>query len=357
MNKNLNSGGPNQLSSTAAGRVVEELRQLARDRLLPALPILDQRGLISREVLQLGSRPGLQQHFGNAPAADRVVIQALEGDGIRVLALKGTLLGHTVYEHEGQRLRSDTDLLVPPEQRYRAHEVLRGLKLTPTSQAPQALTLETQSGWWGSIEGQRVQIDLHWQLFNHPAFAFLFDFEELWENRQPFTIAGHQTYGLSLGDALLHSALHYFAHHEEEDRPAQWLLDGILLWQKLHQTAQLESISKATRLEVAGILGEYLQRADKRFQAGIDNLKIRQLQQQGRQEWRSRILTLYGRPLANQLFVLRSVKGWRGRTRYVQKLVFPSPAYMRFKYPEATSWMLPWLYVKRATTGWKRRIQ
>ncbi len=47
--------------------------------------------------------------------------------GIRSVALKGPLLGESIYGDPGRRLSSDIDLLVPPEQLHTAVEVMRGL--------------------------------------------------------------------------------------------------------------------------------------------------------------------------------------------------------------------------------------
>lgn len=308
------------------------------------------------ELADLAAWSGLEHQGGNHPEADRVVIEALERAGLRVLVLKGTLLAHTVYDTQAQRLRGDTDLLVAPHQRQAAQAVLEGLGLTP-NRAPMVLTMEAQDGWQGSIHRHPVQIDLHWHLFSHPAFAPLFSFEALWCRRQPITIAGHRTSGLGPVDALLHAALHYFAHHEEGDRPAQWLLDGDLLWQRMTPADRLNAVARAIDLEVAGVVGAFLERADARFHTGIPPALLAELHQAGQDQWRSAITRIDGRPLAAQILILRGLHGWKARFGHLQGQILPSRRYMLSKYPEASSRWLPWLYLRRIVEGWRKRVR
>ncbi|WP_216909548.1 nucleotidyltransferase family protein [Synechococcus sp. CCY 0621] len=333
-----------------------ELNHLADNRLLPALPMLEAKGLVSPELVQLGSHTSVGHPSGNAPAADRGVLEALQRAGVRVLVLKGTLLAHTVYGSPEQRLRVDTDLLVPPEQRSAAEQVLRDLGLAPITPLS-ANTIDTQELWVGDgSEGRRL-IDLHWLLLNNPVFADLLGFEELWERRQPFTIAGFTASGLGPCDALLHAALHYFVHHVGQDRPAQWLLDGDLLWLQLNQAARDELVQRAMQLGVAGLLGTFLQEANARFQTGVDTTLLNQLQQAGKRQWRSGIMRVNGRPLAAQWLILRTMRGKRARLNHLRRLLFPSKAWMLAKYPEAGGWSLPWLYARRALEGWEKGVR
>ncbi|MCP9888688.1 nucleotidyltransferase family protein [Cyanobium sp. ATX 6A2] len=356
MGLNPGLGALNAATPSQAARLIGELTQLAGDRLLPALPILERRGLVPPELADLAAWGGAEHQGGNHPAADRVVIEALERAGLRVLVLKGTLLAHTVYDTQAQRLRSDTDLLVAPHQRQAAQAVLERLGLTP-NRAPMVLTMEAQDGWQGSIHRHPVLIDLHWHLFSHPAFAPLFSFEALWRRRQAITIAGHHTFGLGPVDALLHSALHYFAHHDEGDRPAQWLLDGDLLWQRMNAADRRSAVARAIDLEVAGVVGAFLERANTRFHTGIPPAVLAELHQAGQDQWRSAITRIDGRPLAAQILILRGMQGWRARLRYLRGQIVPSRRYMLSKYPDASSWGLPWLYIRRGVEGWRERVR
>ncbi|MGB5136194.1 MAG: nucleotidyltransferase family protein [Prochlorococcaceae cyanobacterium] len=330
-----------------------ELSQLAADRLLPALPVLDALGLVSNEVVQFGSRSGQETRWGNPPAADRLVLEALQRAGVRTLVLKGTLLAHTVYATPQQRVRVDTDLLVPTEQHSAAEQVFRDLGLEPVSPLS-ANVIDAQKAWCGEVAGARVLLDLHWHLFNNPVFADLLSFEELWQRRQEFWMGGFMASGLGSGDALLHAALHYFVHHVGQDRPALWLLDGDLLWQRMDAASREDVVKQALDLGVAGILGAFLQGAQDRFGTAIDPALLQHLHEAGKHQWRSGILHINGRPLAAQLLILRGLESKRARLNHLRRLLFPSRAWMRAKYPHARRWALPWLYARRAAEGWRR---
>lgn len=341
--------------SAATGFMVN-LSQLAADRLLPVLPLLQERGLVSPEIALFGSLIRDGRVVGNSPSADRLVLEALHRGGVRVLVMKGTLLAHTVYQAPEQRLRLDTDLFVPSEERFRAEEVLRDLGLAPFS-ALSANMIDTQGIWVGELDGHEITIDLHWLLFNNPVFADVVAFEDLWERRQPFTLAGYTASGLEYGDALLHAALHYFVHHGSSQQPAQWLLDGDLLWQQMVPTAREELVHRSLHLGVSGILGAFLRKTKDHFHTEIDDDVLDQLHSEGQYEWRSGILRVNGSLLREQLLILQALGSNRKRAAHLRRLLFPSKAWMLQKYPHANQLSLPWLYLRRAVEGWNKRYR
>jgi len=332
-----------------------QLERLAADRLLPVAPLLYRRGQLSPVLASLAMQAvKIAPRLGNAPADDAAVVAALDAGGVRCLVLKGTLLAHTVYDHPEQRVRGDTDLLVAPSDRAAAEAALRDRGLRPAWSVT-AKTSDTQDQWHGRIEGRPLAIDLHWQLINHPAFDGLFDFDRLWQQRQTFSLDALPAAGLGAVDALLHAAVHYFGHHGDEFRPDQWLLDGDLLWRGLSEQKRRVLIDCADAAGLSGILGAYLKRARRRFETPVRDEMLNGLIERGRHEWRSRIVTLNGRPVPELLFALRARPTWRARASHLRALLFPSPRYMRSRYPEAPRLALPWLYVRRALNGLFRR--
>jgi len=340
--------------SNAAESAAEQVALLGSDRLIAAWPILEQRGEISAAVAVLLSQiDGRSVPLGNAPTDDRAVLEALAGAGIRCLLLKGTLLAHTVYPEPGQRARGDTDLLIAAEDRASAEDALGALGLM-RSWSVTAKTCDTQDQWQGVITGKQVVIDLHWALLNHPAFTELFEFDALWQNRQPVVVAGFPAFGLGRVDALIHAALHYFAHHGDEFRPAQWLLDGDLLWRAMGDGERDGMLEQVKRLGVSGLVHAYLMACAARFETPIVPQLLSDLEATGRTEWRTRLLHLDGKPTRELLFTLRARPTWKARIAHLRALLFPSVEYMRWKYPGARGWALPWLYVRRMWDGLKK---
>ena len=338
----------------SASRMAKALSRLGNDRLTPVASLLRQRGLISAELAAM-TAPIRERcgPAGNPPAADRMIIQALEQAGIRTLVLKGTLLAHTVYPEPRQRLRGDTDLLVAPADRGAAEETLRSLGMAPTSTIT-AKTSHTQDQWHGQLDAGQAIIDLHWQVINHPAFDNLFEFEQLWQRRQPFQLDGARVAGLSPIDALLHAVVHYFAHHGDEHRPAQWLLDMDLLWAGLSQKQREELVDRAAAEGLSGLVAEALERTRERFSTGMDDETLQKLRAAGKGEWRTKLINLEGQPIRRILFTARAAGGWQARAGYFRKLIVPSREYMQHKYPNGSRLGLGGLYLRRLTEGFRK---
>ena len=330
-----------------AGRVASEISALSHDRLLAAWPLLLRCGHIAAETAMLAERVHrVAKPLGNHPAGDRTVLQALDDAGIRCLLLKGTLLAHTVYDAPVQRSRGDTDMLVAPQDRIGAEAVLQRIGMARGWQVT-AKTSDTQDQWQGRVDGHAVILDLHWQLLNHPAFSDLFEFDALWARRTRAVVDGYAAAGLGHQDALLHAVLHYFAHHGDEFRPAQWLLDMDLLWRAMDEDDRNEFVRRAEDLEISGLTAEALRLTRARFSTPIAPETLADMRLAGEYQWRTKLLKVGSGPLSEQLFKLRAIKGWRARLAHLRALLFPSAQYMRSKYPDAGRWLLPWLYVKR----------
>ena len=341
-------------ATSQAQSAAEQVSQLSEDRLIPAWAMLQRRGLISPAVAALAQRiDAASTPIGNAPETDRALLEAFAEQGVRCLLLKGTLLAHCVYDAPSQRARGDTDVLVAPADRGAAEQVLRGLGLA-RSWSVTAKTSDTQDQWQGAIDGRQAVVDLHWQLLNHPAFSELFEFEACWARRQVVRVAGFEAAGLGNADALLHAALHYFAHHGDEFRPAQWLLDGDLLWRAMDDGERKSLIESARDKGVSGLLHAYCRACIRRFETPMASGWLQTLESTGRDEWRTRLLTVQGKPVRELLFMLRARPDWKSRLAHLRALLLPSRAYMRTKYPDARRWALPWLYLRRMVEGRKK---
>ena len=334
-------------------QVSRELSALSEDRLLAAWSLLLRQQHISQPLAGLARQVHrATKPLGNAPTGDAGVLSALEHAGVRTLLLKGTLLAHSVYDAPAQRERGDTDILVASKDRAAAEAALQRLGLA-RSWSVTAKTSDTQDQWQGRLDTVPVVIDLHWQLLNHPAFSDLFDFESLWMRRAVVEVGGVSAAGLGRVDALLHAALHYFAHHGDEFRPAQWLLDMDLLWRAMDGDEREQLVQLATKLGISGLVAEALWLTQERFGTPIAMEKLITLKQSGEHQWRTGLLKVGSGPMADQIFKLRAIRGWRARLAHVKALLFPSWDYMRTKYPGASRWALPWLYVKRMVGGGK----
>lgn len=334
-------------AESGASALSAQMIRLAEDRLIPAWSLLHRRGLLSDAGARLASRVAAQTPaLGNAVRADRDVLEAMAEAGIDCLVLKGTMLAHQVYDSPDQRARGDTDVLVAPDQRAAAETVLGQLGFARPWTVT-AKTSDTQDQWVRNDPAGAVSIDLHWQLLNHPAFDDVLDFGALWQGRQSFAVDGFRAAGIGRAHALLHAVVHYFAHHGDEFRPRQWLLDMDLLWRDMQPDQRAETISLAKTSGVSGLFAEALARTRSEFETPIDDALIEALNAAGATQWRTGLLKTDGRPIRALLFKLRARRGWRARLLHLRALLFPSREYMVRKYPGAPGWVLPWLYLRR----------
>jgi len=92
-------------------------------------------------------------------------ISAMLADaGIRSTALKGPLMGESIYGDPGRRLSSDIDLLVPPEQLSAAVEVVRGLGYGAPTDHVEPSGLPQLHFVLVHERGELPPVELHWRI-------------------------------------------------------------------------------------------------------------------------------------------------------------------------------------------------
>jgi Uncharacterised nucleotidyltransferase len=92
------------------------------------------------------------------------VMDALADAGIRSTALKGPLLSETLYGDPGRRPSRDIDLLVAPEQLYRAVEVVRGFGYAAPIDMAEPGGLPLLHFAMVHERGELPPVELHWRI-------------------------------------------------------------------------------------------------------------------------------------------------------------------------------------------------
>jgi len=145
----------------------------------------------------------------NAVGEDRwaEATATLRRAGVETLTLKGLALAHTIYPEPGLRPMADIDLLVRPDDRAAALEILRELGYrTPGDDADRLAA----SRDFAELVRDGMRIDLHWHLARYLRFEGVVrvDHDGLWRRARPLvTPAGHSL-ALCPEDLLLHLILH-----------------------------------------------------------------------------------------------------------------------------------------------------
>ena len=288
----------------------------------------------------------------------RRVIDALGGEGIRAVILKGSALAYTHYPEPWCRTRADLDLLVARADRVAAGRVLQAAGYVP-GDLVSGTWLMQQDLWERAITPGAVQmVDVHVEFTNRAFFATHFPAANGIAHAVSAPFAGPHGWQLDPADALIFSCVHRVAHHSGDAR---------LIWSSdlSRQAAACEPaeialvLARAAAYGVSAICAQELDSArviwGGRAGALADDI-IRALRSAGRCD-ASRAFLVAGRGPAGDLWLdLRALPSWRARAGLLREHLFPPRAFM-LRQPGATRGNLAWHYARRILAGpfkWKR---
>lgn len=144
---------------------------------------------------------------------------------IPLTLLKGAALNRTVYGHPAERVMSDVDLWVHPDQMQDAFELLQTLGFSFSSKTSRPPALQQLSLGELPLYGDGVLIELHWSPF--PGWwlqrTAAVDDSAVWARREPAGAAG--IYQLGPEDTVLHLAIHLAINHQFGLYPLRSLVD------------------------------------------------------------------------------------------------------------------------------------
>jgi putative nucleotidyltransferase-like protein len=139
------------------------------------------------------------------------ILRRFHDEHIPVMPLKGLYLAEHVYRNIAVRPMGDVDLLVRREDLSRAENIIlgKGFLLMPVGKE----ISEMNHHFGYNHPGNRIRIELHWELFN-PSMRMHLDIADVWKRSRPSTISGVAVNRMSFEDLLiylsLHAAVHYF---------------------------------------------------------------------------------------------------------------------------------------------------
>jgi hypothetical protein len=265
----------------------------------------------------------------------------LAARGIDVLITKGTALAYDVYRAPELRPRGDVDLLVSHADADRAVAACRELgfasKLTSGDEhAVRQVTL-TRNGH---------EYDLHWDIANSPLFAPALQFDALLAESIALPRLGPHARGLSHVDALLLACIHRVAHHHDVERLI-WLVDIVLLRERMSREEQARFWRRAAEARVVGVCVRSCELADEWWSGGLQPAEFLSHEELTRDEPSRAFLQddlRYGDVMLANLRALP----WPARLQRLWQLAFPPRAFMRATFGAG---LLPWLYAKRGARG------
>lgn len=256
------------------------------------------------------------------------LLSALAARGCPVLLLKGAALGRWLYARPELRPVTDIDLLVAPQERLAAHEVMTDLGLESDGYSQHDL-VGNQARYRDRASGREV--DLHWALHVLPEIACRFDFTELMARSIPVAgIPGCRA--LSRVDALMHAAVHYQAHQPVSDRPLVWLYDLALLARGLTASEWTELDLMVRSKQFAGLHAHALADARRWFEFEIPARMVSDWQVVGRRECSRNLIDASRGHVARVLRSLACLPSLRQRAAYLRVCLFPPYDWMRGRY-------------------------
>ena len=146
-----------------------------------------------------------------------IILEALNGNGIDVIILKGIALAETVYGDMGLRPMGDIDFMVKREDLLQAERIVSGLGYHFHGNIPSEKYRENHQEIGYIHNKKKISIDIHWHISNksHPARIRVIDnniIENWWKDARSVECYGRKALTLSPEDFVLHLCLHFLKH-------------------------------------------------------------------------------------------------------------------------------------------------
>lgn len=335
----------------AGTALLAEIDRWCGERLGAMGDLLEARGLIDATVASMlrpiGERAAVRLRA--LEPVERRAWSTVHNAGLRVLVLKGALLGRLVYPEACRRPRSDLDLMVAPDDYPRAAGALAAAGWSRNVQYWDR-ELDGAEAWFDPAAPAHWSLDLHWRLSSHPALDRLYDFEALWAESVTLPSLGEGARGLCPRHALVHAVLHYYGGgHRGRRTPDLWLLDIDLLWRELDAAGRESAVAESIDRGIAALLLAGLGAAASRFGTPVDPALEARLAAVSGCEWRGWLVRPWRSWLRDWLFLMRCEHDWRRRGQRLRLVLLPPADHLRVKYPELAG--APLAGAARAASG------
>lgn len=282
----------------------------------------------------------------------RNIARLFHEQDIPLVVLKGACFALTIYPEIGLRPMGDLDVLVPAARLAEAVEITKSLgyaEAVPEA-SPGLHDLLSHHACLQKTGPAPVVLEIHNSLVADRTFAYAVPVDWFWEQTEPLDCAAKDGFEnllvLTPTAQLLYAASHAMLQHGGHLAPLRWFYDldqlirisgSRLDWDLLLRQAQTFEWSSALQAALSQTqdlfdtpipdpVGSHLSRQ-------TDRLKHLVTQKQARPPTHT---------LAEHQKLLSL--GWSGRVRMILALLFPTPAYMSWRYRLNTRWALPVYY-------------
>lgn len=281
---------------------------------------------------------------------------------IEAVLLKGTALAYSLYANPAARGRGDTDILVRPEERAAAGDVLDELGFTQQV-AISGQFVSSQASHVIEVDDSGPHcFDVHWRISNSYVLSRLVDADRIRRRAVALDRLCPGAIGIGLVDALVHACLHRAGHtidfHDDSsivsgDRLI-WLYDIHLIACALGAASWQDGLL-AEIADCAPAIGSALTRAQACFSTPYPRAAIGCLPPTGLSVELERYLA--GGRWRRNLMDAAALPRWSERLALARETMFPEPGYMRAKYPSLASRPVAVLHARRMLDALRRQAQ
>jgi len=248
----------------------------------------------------------------------------------------------------------DVDCLVPWNEHRKALLLLGELGYQEDAR-DQVPGLHAMSDYHANLKGgpgNRVIFELHWGLVSSSLAWYAAPVEWFWEHTEPWNedCCARQLTPLA---HMLYQSAHAMLQHGGNQILLIWLYDlhllaqsGMVDWQQL--------VEQAANLRWAGVVEKALRKTQTAFGTHLPNGLLEQLAQVADPAVDRLVAFKQQFGGVRLLYDWYSLVALRGtpRLRYMLGMIFPSPAYIRWRYQPRPSWLFPFYYPYR----WVRMV-
>jgi hypothetical protein len=284
---------------------------------------------------------------------DRIVAVFCQ-EHVGAIVLKGAHLAQTIYPDPALRPMSDLDLLVHPADLKRASQQMidLGYAIESVEAAPGLNQRLSHHICLRQSQPPHLVVELHYRLAGSDAFVYSSSGDWLWENASPWVEkypALETARVLAPTTHLLYLLAHAVLQHGGEDASLLWYYDVALLlerqgpqidWPALALRARQLGWGSAVAAGLHAVQGRFGVKFPPEAQSclavvsdGSTDL-VQRGQQRSRTRWELEVRKLLSLT-------------WSARLALVAALIFPTPAYMRWRYHPHPEWLWPMYYPYR----------
>jgi hypothetical protein len=215
-------------------------------------------------LIQQAAKQGLMDQLP-FHSEQKKIFQALNQAKIPFLVMKGTALGHWLYESPGLRPVTDIDLWFPDSETvFSLDGILRPLGYERAETAGGLSSFEL--AFDKQFNGRKIRLDAHWAMFNSALLSASVSFETAYSQAMPVTIQTQEVKVLCITDALVnaigHRALKYLAH---KDDTLKWLYDQYLLFNALDAAQWQEFVCRCADAGISDLALDAIECSQRQF--------------------------------------------------------------------------------------------